>query len=60
MSHAPTIPEGLQAIDAELREVEWLGHPPPAPTDRATLAVDLVLVLGGAALGACLYLLAWV
>ena len=60
MSHARTIPEGLQAIDAELREVEWIGHAPPERplSSRASAALDAALVVVGAGLGAALYLFA--
>ncbi|MCA9655060.1 MAG: hypothetical protein KC501_34405 [Myxococcales bacterium] len=59
MSPSPTIPEGLQALSRELREVEWLGHPEARPARPAmgSAVVDLALVVGGAIAGAALALL---
>lgn len=63
MSHARTIPEGLEALSAELREVEWFGRDEAKARPvavQAPAALDLALVTVGAALGAAAYLFVWV
>ncbi|MEM9459605.1 MAG: hypothetical protein AAGF11_35840 [Myxococcota bacterium] len=56
MTTTPTASSTIEALSAELSEVEWFGRSTLEQTPPRVAPLDLMLVMLGAMLGAALYL----